>query len=36
MNHQDYHESGHDLLVLTYEEGEWKVVWRAVLSSPKV
>ena len=34
MNNQDFRESGHDLLVLTHEEGGWKVVWRAVLSSP--
>ncbi len=33
MNDRDIRESGHDLLVLTYAEGEWKVVWRAVLSS---
>jgi ketosteroid isomerase-like protein len=35
MNDRDYHESGRDLLVLIREVGEWRVVWRAVLSSPQ-
>jgi ketosteroid isomerase-like protein len=35
MNDQDYHESGRDLLVLTREGGDWRVAWRAVLSSPQ-
>lgn len=30
---KDYHESGHDLMILTREEGKWQVVWRAVLPS---
>ena len=33
MNDRDFRESGRDVLVLTHQEGEWKVVWRAVLSS---
>lgn len=33
MNDRDFRESGRDLLVLTHQKGEWKVVWRAVLSS---
>jgi ketosteroid isomerase-like protein len=36
MNDQDYDESGHDLLVLTREEGQWRVIWRAVVPSQKV
>jgi uncharacterized protein DUF4440 len=35
MNSQDYCESGHDVYVLTHEEGRWRVVWRAVLPSPQ-
>ena len=35
MNGRDYHESGHDLLVLVREEGGWKVAWRSVLPSPQ-
>jgi len=35
MNDQEYHESGHDLLVLIREEAGWKVVWRTVLLSPQ-
>lgn len=33
MSGQDYHESGHDLLVLTRDEGRWQAVWRAILPS---
>ena len=33
LNDQEYHESGHDLLLLVREEGGWLVAWRAVLPS---
>jgi hypothetical protein len=35
MNGQDYHESGHDLFVLTRAEGRWRAFWRATLPSPQ-
>jgi hypothetical protein len=35
MNDQEYHESGHDLLVLIRDEAGWQVTWRTVFSSPQ-
>jgi hypothetical protein len=34
MNGQTYDETGRDLFVLAFTEGNWRAVWRAVLSSP--
>lgn len=33
LNGQVYDESGHDLFVLTRDEGQWRAVWRAMLPS---
>jgi ketosteroid isomerase-like protein len=35
MKGQDFRESGHDVYVLSHEDGRWLVVWRLVLPSPR-
>ena len=36
LNGQDYHESGHDLFVMTRSGGRWRAVWRAMLPQPAI
>jgi ketosteroid isomerase-like protein len=31
LNNETYTESGHDLLVCTRRDGDWRVMWRAML-----
>lgn len=34
LNNETYTESGHDILAFTRRNGEWRLMWRAMLPTP--